>query len=124
MLLDLRHAPFSHGHTYVAVSRVHVAADCSAFIDDSCCVERRGGRCAVMGSVVYDELLRSPQHRVHLYGATPFWCHLHLGESREQERLARPPISTAAFYAEDEKAEAVRFVRFLRLKPSPQRFSV
>lgn len=60
VLLDLRHAPFSHGHAYVAVSRVHVAADCGAFIDDSCCVERRGGRCAVMGSVVYDELLRSP----------------------------------------------------------------
>ena len=78
----------------------------------------------VNGKPALDELLRSPQHRVHLYGATPFWCHLHLGESREQERLARPPISTAAFYAEDEKAEAVRFVRFLRLKPSPQRFSV
>lgn len=60
ILLDLRHAPFAHGQAYVAISRVHVAADCGAFIDDTCCIERQGTRCAVLGSVVYDELLHPP----------------------------------------------------------------
>merc|ERR1711998_106433 len=45
ILLDLRHAPFAHGQAYVAISRVHVAADCGAFIDDTCCIERQGIRC-------------------------------------------------------------------------------
>jgi hypothetical protein len=60
ILLDLRHAPFSHGQAYVAISRVHVAADCGVFVNDRCCVQRQGARCAVLGSVVYEELLSPP----------------------------------------------------------------
>ena len=39
---------------------MHLAVDCLVFVDDSCCVERGGKRCAVLGSVVYDELLATP----------------------------------------------------------------
>ena len=53
ILLDLRHAPFSHGPAYVAISRVHLATDCSVYVNDGYCAERNG-------SVVYDELLNPP----------------------------------------------------------------
>ena len=42
ILLDLRHAPFSHGQAYVAISRVHVAPDCGVFVNDRCCIEQQG----------------------------------------------------------------------------------
>ena len=35
-LLDLRRPPFSHGHGYVAISRVHTADELGAFVDDAC----------------------------------------------------------------------------------------
>ena len=76
----------------------------------------------VNGKPALAELLR-PERRIHLYGASPYWSYLHLGEARAQERAARPQLSSAAFYTELE-GEALRFIRFLRLKPSPQRFSV
>ena len=53
----VRCAPFSHEQAYVAISRVHEANECGAFVDDACCVERDGRRCAVLGSVAYAELL-------------------------------------------------------------------
>ena len=59
VLLDLRRAPFAHGQAYVAISRVHEADECGAFVDDDCCVERDSRRCAVLGSVAYSELLVS-----------------------------------------------------------------
>ena len=71
VLLDLRHTPFSHGQAYVAISRVHVAADCGVFANDSCCVERDGARCAVLGSVIYEELLRLPNNVVSPADAAP-----------------------------------------------------
>ena len=76
----------------------------------------------VNGKPSLAELLR-PERRIHLYGASPYWSYLHLGEARAQERAARPPLGSAAFYTEPE-GEALRFVRLLRLNPSPQRFSV
>ena len=76
----------------------------------------------VNGKPALAELLR-PERRIHLYGASPYWSYLHLGEARAQERAARPQLSSAAFYTELE-GEALHFIRFLRLKPSPQRFSV
>ena len=60
ILLDLRHAPFSHGQAYVAILRVHLATDCSVYVNDGYCAERNGRPCAVLGSVVYDELLNQP----------------------------------------------------------------
>ena len=60
ILLDLRHAPFSHGQAYVAISRVHLATDCSVYVNDGYCAERNGRPCAVLGSVVYYELLNPP----------------------------------------------------------------
>ena len=54
ILIDLRHAPFTHGQAYVAISRVHISADCGVFVNASCCIQQR----AVLGSVVYHELLR------------------------------------------------------------------
>ena len=76
----------------------------------------------VNGKPTLPELLR-PERRIHLYGASPYWSYLHLGEARAQERAARPPLGSAAFYTEPE-GEALRFVRLLRLNPSPLRFSV
>ena len=46
ILLDLRHAPFSHGQAYVAISRVHVAPDCGVFVNDRCCIEQQGAKYA------------------------------------------------------------------------------
>lgn len=58
VLLDLRRPAFSHGHANVAISRVHVADDLGVFVNDSCCViQDDGTRCAVLGNVVYEELL-------------------------------------------------------------------
>ena len=34
ILLDLRHAPFSHGQAYVAISRVHLATDCGIYVNN------------------------------------------------------------------------------------------
>ena len=48
ILLDLRHAPFSHGQAYVAISRVHLATDCSVYVNDGYCAERNGRLCAVV----------------------------------------------------------------------------
>ena len=52
VLLDLRRAPFAHGQAYVAISRVHEADECGAFVDDDCCIERDGRRCAVLGMLM------------------------------------------------------------------------
>ena len=57
-----------------------------------------------------------------LYGASAYWCFLHLGPRLEEERAARPPLSTAALFAEPE-GEATRYVRLLRVVPAPLRFS-
>ena len=58
VLLDLRRPAFSHGHANVAISRVHVADDLGVFVNDSCCViQDDGTRCAVLGNVIYEELL-------------------------------------------------------------------
>ena len=64
ILIDLRHAPFAHGQAYVAISRVHVAADCGAFVNERCCIECAGVRRAVLGNVVYEELLALPTNAV------------------------------------------------------------
>ena len=71
VLLDLRHAPFSHGQAYVAISRVHIAADCGIFANDSCCIERNGACRTVLGSVIYEELLRLPSNVVSPADAAP-----------------------------------------------------
>ena len=44
----------------MAISRVHLATDCSVYVNDGYCAERNGRPCAVLGSVVYDELLNPP----------------------------------------------------------------
>ena len=67
-------------------------------------------------------LLSWPERRVHVYGASPFWAYLHLGPTREEARAARPQLSTAAFYAEPD-TETLRYVKLVRLKPGPLRFS-
>ena len=57
ILLDLRHAPFSHGQAYVAISRVHEAGQLAVFIDSACSfVDPSGKHVPVMASVRYDEL--------------------------------------------------------------------
>ena len=57
-LLDLRRPAFSHGHAYVAISRVQVAEALGVFVNETCCVTSADGtRCAVLTSVVYSELL-------------------------------------------------------------------
>ena len=60
VLFDMRRPPFAHGQGYVAVSRVHVADDLGAFVNDGCSERRAdGSRCAILASVTYDELLQS-----------------------------------------------------------------
>lgn len=60
-LLDLRHVKtFSHGQVYVAISRVHLATDCSVYGNDGYCAERNSRPCSVLGGVVYDELFNPP----------------------------------------------------------------
>ena len=80
ILLDLRHAPFSHGQAYVVISRLHLATDCSVYVNDGYCAERNGRPCAVLGSVVYTTsfstrrarpLLRRP----HLLTSAPAASH-------------------------------------------------
>lgn len=57
-LLDLRRPAFTHGHAYVAVSRVHTASELGAFVNDACSVSYSdGSRSAVLASVTYPELL-------------------------------------------------------------------
>ena len=79
ILLDLRHAPFSHGQAYVVISRLHLATDCSVYVNDGYCAERNGRPCAVLGSVVYDELLnpraRPLLRRPHLLTIPPAASH-------------------------------------------------
>ena len=60
-MLDLRHVKtFSHGQVYVAISRVHLATDCSVYGNDGYCAERNSRPCSVLGGVVYDELFNPP----------------------------------------------------------------
>jgi len=57
-LLDARRPAFTHGHAYVATSRVHTADELGVFVNDACSEARAdGSRVAILASVTYDELL-------------------------------------------------------------------
>jgi hypothetical protein len=43
ILIDLRSPSFSHGQSYVAISRVHDGADCGLVVDASCTTQRGAG---------------------------------------------------------------------------------
>ena len=44
----------------MAISRAHLATDCSVYVNDGYCAERNSRPCAVLGGVVYDELFNPP----------------------------------------------------------------
>ena len=59
MLLDLTAQPFTHGHAYVAVSRIYEPGAAAVYVDETCCVDGADGRRrGVIANVTYPRFLR------------------------------------------------------------------
>ena len=59
MLLDLTAQPFTHGHAYVAVSRIYEPGAGAVYVDETCCVDGADGRRrGVIANVTYPRFLR------------------------------------------------------------------
>ena len=59
MLLDLTAQPFTHGHAYVAVSRIYEPGAGAVYVDETCCVDGADGRRrGVISNVTYPRFLR------------------------------------------------------------------